>query len=181
MARFQLFSDPRIPIRVPILFLLLFVFQCTGVNILNSPVGSEEMNTNPTPAYGRPSLELWYKGGLIFHNESIPHTINGNARSLERGESCSRSALALFAWGDSSIRNASRKANIQKIAHIEYEHTAILGIVYHSFCTIVTGESATAPAVKVREEVKEKRIKQKTPTITEIKPEGDKSDEEENK
>ncbi|AOP34599.1 hypothetical protein A0128_12520 [Leptospira tipperaryensis] len=126
---------------------ILLSFGCTGVNIINSPVGPEEINTNPTPAYGRPSLELFYKGGMIYHNESIPVTLTGNARSIERGEACSRSVLSLFAWGDSSILTATQNGNIKKIAHIEYEHTAIFAIVYHSFCTIVTGESKPAPTV----------------------------------
>ncbi|MBM9575961.1 TRL-like family protein [Leptospira sp. 201903070] len=126
---------------------ILFSSGCTGINILNSPVGPEEMNTNPTPAYGRPSLELFYKGGMIYHNESIPVTLTGNAKSIERGEACSKSVLSLLAWGDSSVLTATQRGNIQKIAHIEYEHTAILSILYHSFCTIVSGESNPSPSV----------------------------------
>ncbi|MBM9501372.1 TRL-like family protein [Leptospira sp. 201903071] len=126
---------------------ILFSSGCTGVNLVNSPVGPEEMNTNPTPAYGRPSLELFYKGGFFYHNESIPATLTGNAKSIDRGEACSKSVLSLFAWGDSSILTATQKGNIKKIAHIEYEHTAILAIVYHSFCTIVVGESNPTPSV----------------------------------
>nr|WP_281493476.1 TRL-like family protein [Leptospira stimsonii] len=103
------------------------------------------MNTNSTPTYGRPSLELFYKGGLFYHNESIPATLTGNAKSIERGEACSRSVLSLFAWGDSSILTAAKKGKIKIIAHIEYEHTAVLAIMYHSFCTIVTGESKPSP------------------------------------
>lgn len=161
----------RIPIlgvwiRILVLSFLWNFVSCTGINVLNSPVGPEEMNTNPTPAYGRPSFELWYKGGFIYHNESIPNTIIGNAKGVERGESCSRSVLALFAWGDSSIQSASQKANIKKIAHIEYEHTAVLGIGYHSFCTIVRGESQTA--VKVSEEVKEKKSVPSVPAPTPV-------------
>lgn len=156
----------RISRRILILGFLWNLVSCTGINVLNSPVGPEEMNTNPTPAYGRPSFELWYKGGLIYHNESIPNTITGNAKSVERGESCSRSVLALFAWGDSSIQSAAQKSNIKKIAHIEYEHTAVLGIGYHSFCTIVKGESQTA--IKVSEEVKEKKSAATAPVPTPV-------------
>ncbi|RHX90026.1 adhesin Lsa14 [Leptospira stimsonii] len=135
---------------------IFFSFSCTGINIVNSPIGPEEMNTNPTPAYGRPSFELFYKGGLFYHNESIPVTLTGNAKSIDRGEACSRSVLSLFAWGDSSLLTAAQKGNIKKIAHIEYEHTAVLAIVYHSFCTIVTGESKPSRTVSEEEYEKSK-------------------------
>lgn len=165
-----------ISIRILLLGFLSGLVSCTGVNVLNSPVGSEEMNTNPTPAYGRPSFELWYKGGFIFHNESIPHTITGNAKSVERGESCSRSVLALFAWGDSSIQSAAQKANIKKIAHIEYEHTAVLGIGYHSFCTIVKGESQS-PVTKISDEPKKKKSEPEVIPDPQPKIESEKSEE----
>ncbi|TGK31548.1 TRL-like family protein [Leptospira gomenensis] len=135
--------------RITSLFLLLTIhfFGCTGVNIANSPNGPEDLNTNPTPAYGRPSLELFYKGGFIYHNESIPAFLGGNAQSLERGQACSRSILGLFAFGNSSINAARIQGNINKIAHVEYEHTAVLAWFYHSFCTIVTGESTSTTKV----------------------------------
>lgn len=135
------------------LILTIHLFGCTGVNIANSPNGPEDLNTNPTPAYGRPSLELFYKGGFIYHNESVPAFIGGNAQSLERGQSCSRSILGLFAFGNSSINAARIQGNIKKIAHVEYEHTAVLAWLYHSFCTVVTGESN--PTTKVSDDAAE--------------------------
>lgn len=118
--------------------LLLLIFNCTGVNMATKlGIGA---NTNPTPEYSN-SFYLLDKLGLVYHGNTISGQISNTAESKVSGQACSKSVLFLFAWGDSSIEAAKSSASITKVAFVEYEQMAILGALYHRFCTKVSGST----------------------------------------
>lgn len=113
--------------------------SCTGGN-LGGFYGVQ--NTNPTREYN--SYNSVYKYGVLFHMASVPGQIGTNSGSELKGESCSRSVLWLFSWGDSSIESAKKAGKISSVSSIEYQQLGILaGALYHQFCTTVLGSSAS--------------------------------------
>ena len=125
--------------RMFLLFFLVFVIaDCTGGSIDNVIVLTRNHNQNPTPEYGYPFVN--YAKGWLYHNDSFPGQVGSNAESKLRGEACQMSFLFLLAWGDSSIEAAKKQGKITRVATLEYEQTGILAILYHSFCTKVTGD-----------------------------------------
>lgn len=121
--------------------LIIGLTNCTGLNVLTRGLGWGA-TTNPTPDYANGNH--LYKGGLFFHRHTVPGSIGLNTDGNIKGEGCSYSVLYLFAWGDSGIEAAKKKSGITKVSSIEYEQFAILGAVYHRFCTIVIGGNDTA-------------------------------------
>ncbi len=119
-----------------ILFLTLFFSGCTGIN-MGTVYGIR--NTNPTPEYANFYAPILTGGGFI-HKNSVPGGTGFNAKNTLKGEGCSESLFYLFSFGDSSIRTITKKAGITKIAFIEYEQFAVLGFIYHGFCTKIYGE-----------------------------------------
>ncbi|BDA79932.1 hypothetical protein LPTSP3_g28620 [Leptospira kobayashii] len=123
------------------LLVALTLFNCTGTNIRNSGfITGIPWNTNPVPVYGEASFANYFKGGWIYHHEATPGPNPGLAKGVKRGESCSHSLFGLWAWGDSSIDTARKQGKIEKIGYIEYEHIAVIAVLYHGFCTTVAGE-----------------------------------------
>ncbi|TGL78711.1 adhesin Lsa14 [Leptospira yasudae] len=127
-------------------FVAIWAVQCTGIN--STLMFGLTPNTNPTKNYAQP-YSMATKGGLLVHNGTIPGPIGHNAEGTATGSACSRNILSLVAFGDSSIEKAKAEAKISKVASVDYEQFAVLGIVYHSFCTVVTGSNvASKPDVK---------------------------------
>lgn len=131
------------------LITLINLTQCTGLNSVTS-VNSYGAVTNPTPRYA--NINYMYIGGGIYHRNTVPGSIGNNTEGNIKAEGCSHSVLFLFSWGNSGIENAKKSAGITKVSSIEYEQFAILGAVYHRFCTIVLGskdsfDGSPAPAV----------------------------------
>ncbi|TGN06984.1 adhesin Lsa14 [Leptospira ilyithenensis] len=124
------------------LLVALTLFNCTGTNIRNIGMisGTGTFNTNPVPFYGEPSYAFLGRAGALYHHEATPGPTPGLAKGVKRGESCSHSLAGLWAWGDSSIDTARKQGKIEKIGYIEYEHIAVLAVLYHGFCTTVAGE-----------------------------------------
>ncbi|TGK08761.1 TRL-like family protein [Leptospira fletcheri] len=111
---------------------------CTGINYLYM-VGITP-NTNPTKDYAN-LFYLYAKGGAIIHSGTVPGSIGRNAEGKLSGSSCSYNIMRFISYGDSSIEAAKAKGKISRVAAVEYEQFAVLGIGYHSFCTIVFGSS----------------------------------------
>lgn len=111
--------------------------SCTGYNY-GQYLMVATANTNPMPEYSSP-YRNYYTGGAIFHRNGAPGPV-GNANAKLNGRSCAQSVLWLVAWGDASVEAAKNAGSIKKVAAVEYEQTAVLGFVYHRFCTIVVGE-----------------------------------------
>lgn len=114
----------------------MFLVKCSGIN-LGTLYGIR--NTNPTPDYAN-IYGLQYTGGGVFHKNSVPGALGFNAESKTYGKGCSLSLLYLFSFGDSSIGGIKKEFSITKIEHIEYEQLAVLGFIFHSFCTKIYGE-----------------------------------------
>lgn len=66
-------------------------------------------------------------------------TFNGTEIGNKRGESGSVSVLNLLAFGDASVRAAARDGNIQRVDHIGYRFTNVLGLVT-VYKTVAYGE-----------------------------------------
>ena len=109
--------------------------SCTGIHIAPHLGGT---NTNPTQEYAF-LPPVYYRGGMLYHKYRSLGQV-GDARAAKEGEACSYSVLWLAAWGDSSLSRAQKQGGISKIASVEYENSAILGFVYHRFCTFVRGK-----------------------------------------
>ncbi|TGJ99682.1 TRL-like family protein [Leptospira semungkisensis] len=124
-------------------FLLLGFVNCTGANFGN--VIGATPNTNPTKNYGLPLglSPLVTKGAYLIHSGDIPGQIGFNAEVTLTGTACSRSILGLVAFGDSSLTAAKANGKITKIAAVNYEQFAVLEGVYHSFCTVVSGNAGS--------------------------------------
>jgi len=118
-----------------VLICLGSVVNCTGINYFNT-LG--HTNTNPAGEYAN-IVTVLAKGGGIYHR-ALVYGQTGNAKALQVGEACSTSFLGLLAIGDSSINTARKKANLQKIAFVEYEVLGVLGVFVHKFCVKVHGE-----------------------------------------
>ena len=78
--------------------------------------------------------------GIIFTSVAGPNQAVASAVPLKkRGESCARTLLAVWTWGDASIATAKTNGNITEIGTIDYDTLAVLSFVYAQTCTIVTG------------------------------------------
>ena len=118
---------------------LVLLPGCTGVNILSS--NGITGNTNPAPEYSYVLPTYYYgKGGVMYHNNTVAGQIGFNATSKKRGEACAYSILFAGAVGDASIETAKKNGKITKVQAVEFNNFAILGVIYHSHCTVVMGE-----------------------------------------
>ena len=78
--------------------------------------------------------------GIIFTNVAGPNqAIASNVPLKKRGESCARTLLAVWTWGDASISTAKENGAITAIGTIDYNTLAVLSFVYSQTCTVVTG------------------------------------------
>ncbi|WP_082280900.1 adhesin Lsa14 [Leptospira kirschneri] len=122
-----------------ICFMTIWAVQCTGLNLMYTY--GLRPNTNPTKDYGV-GAPLISKGGIVVHSGTIPALIGDNAENTSTGKACSRNILWLVSFGDSSIEAAKAEAKIAKVTSVDYEQFGILtGVIYHSFCTVVTGSN----------------------------------------
>ena len=114
---------------------LMLASSCTGLNYMTI-VNMKAANTNPTPTYA--SGGPLYSGGALYHFRSEVGPI-GNAPATKSGEACASSFLWLIAAGDASVSTAKQNGGISKVASIEYQNRAVLGALWHQFCTVVHG------------------------------------------
>ncbi len=80
-----------------------------------------------------------HANGFLYSNQKNDVQAVENKVGAKVGMSCATSILGLVGTGDNSIRAASAKAGVTKIATVDREVTNILG-VYAKKCTIITGE-----------------------------------------
>lgn len=80
-----------------------------------------------------------YKGGVVFHKNTVPGQSGSNAEFVKKGTACSHAVLFLVAWGDSSIEKAKEENKITKVLSVEHEVLGILSVLYHRHCTIISG------------------------------------------
>ena len=78
--------------------------------------------------------------GSVYTKVGLPVT-TGEAKGMDlnkmkKGESESKSILALVALGDSSIEAAARQGNIKTIYFVDWQAENILGIIGTYHCTV---------------------------------------------
>ena len=78
--------------------------------------------------------------GVLFTNVRAPsQAVSGAVAATKMGESCSRNILSLYTWGDASIAAAKKNGQILEVATVDYEHMAVLSVIYSHTCTVVSG------------------------------------------
>ncbi|HYO51225.1 TRL-like family protein [Archangium sp.] len=76
----------------------------------------------------------------LYANTTGVRYLNDQARlGSKSGEGCATSILGIVTTGDTSVNETTRKANINRVSHIDYRFENILG-VYAKYCVIVYGE-----------------------------------------
>lgn len=105
--------------------ILLFNFNCgTFINQLSATKGLHGFDHN----------------GSIFQNTSRSESVVNEIGS-KSGQACqSMFFFTAIAVGDASLPAAKRAAGINKINHITYDKTRILGLLYMKDCITVYGE-----------------------------------------
>lgn len=83
--------------------------------------------------------------GFFYADTGTGLHATSNDIGKKKGEACASSILGLITTGDAGIRAAAEAGNISEISAVDTRATNILGI-YARFCTIVSGDSGTAPA-----------------------------------
>ncbi|MFE8600952.1 TRL-like family protein [Archangium violaceum] len=80
-------------------------------------------------------------GFSSLYANSVGNTfVNEQTRlGSKSGEGCATSILGLITTGDAGVNEAARKANINRVTHIDYRFENILGI-YAKYCAVVYGE-----------------------------------------
>lgn len=92
-----------------------------------------------------PLIQQGYPVGAIYNGTTAPsalarvETTGENKGGTKSGSACSSGVLGLVAWGDASIDAAKKAGGITSVHSVEYEATAVLGLIYVSACTIVYG------------------------------------------
>ena len=89
----------------------------------------------------QPPLDFFPGGdgaGIAWDN-SLNANQEGRVVS-KQGKACARDVLKLVAWGDGSQSAAAAEGGVETIQGVDFEVTAILGILYTESCTIVYGE-----------------------------------------
>lgn len=142
--------NKRLFLTLTLLFTSVFL-NCTGANIMSTY--GVLPNTNPTRDYANVPYGAPARGGLVYHNDTMIGQLGTNADTSKMGEACSHSVLYLVSWGDSSIDTARKAGKITKIGAVDYNQTGFFaGILYHSFCTRVYGQSETTVGSEVAKE-----------------------------
>lgn len=88
--------------------------------------------------------------GLLFTRVKAPDAVStlgvrtgvnlDRVSSYKNGEATCVAILGLVSVGDCSIQAAMGNGEIDKIHHVDYRTTSILGGIFHSLTTIVHGE-----------------------------------------
>jgi hypothetical protein len=77
--------------------------------------------------------------GIVYTDVKAPLAVTSNTNASKVGTADAASILGIIAIGDASIENASKKAGIKSIHHVDYRSTNILGI-YAQYTVYVYGE-----------------------------------------
>jgi hypothetical protein len=86
-----------------------------------------------------------YPVGAIYSSTQAPSVMDrvevtgDNKPAPKTGRSCSTGILGVAAFGDASLDAAKKAGGITSVHSVEYEATAVLGIIYVTSCTIVHG------------------------------------------
>jgi len=86
-----------------------------------------------------------YPVGVLYTSTQAPSVldraeITGDNKSAPKtGRACATGILGLAAFGDASLDAAKKAGGITSVHSIEYEGTAVLGVLYVSSCTVVHG------------------------------------------
>lgn len=76
----------------------------------------------------------------LYANVSGNNFVNEQTRlGSKSGEGCVTSILGIITTGDAGVHEAARKANINRVTHIDYRFENILGF-YAKYCAVVYGE-----------------------------------------
>ena len=70
---------------------------------------------------------------------AAPKRPTANKAAPKTGRACSTGILGVAAFGDASLDAAKKAGGITSVHSVEYEATALLGVVYVVACTIVHG------------------------------------------
>ena len=73
----------------------------------------------------------------------MPGSIGLNTDGNIKGEGCSHAALFYLHGVILELKLLKKNGSITKVSSVEYEQLAILGALYHRFCTIVIGGNDT--------------------------------------
>jgi hypothetical protein len=77
--------------------------------------------------------------GFVYNGAKGTHGATSNVVAAKTGKSCASSILGIVGSGDATAAAAAKAGGITKIATVDSENFAILGI-YATNCTVVTGE-----------------------------------------
>ena len=90
----------------------------------------------PTPVANNPYLNITNTKG------PVPISGASNHEQLKVGRAQAQGILALFAWGDASIKKAMENGNITKVHHVDYEYQkySCLFPFFEGYTVIVYGE-----------------------------------------
>ena len=86
-----------------------------------------------------------YPVGVIYSATQAPsvldrvETSGDNKAAPKTGRACSTGILGVAAFGDASLDAAKKAGGITSVHSVEYEATAVLGIIYVTSCTVVHG------------------------------------------
>ena len=117
---------------------MLKLFRCL-------PVGLGASLSLALSAGCMPLMQQGYPVGAIYSGTTAPSFVtrveaSGEGKAAAKtGTACSSGILGLVAWGDASIDAAKKAAGITSVHSVEYQATAVLGVVYVSACTLVHG------------------------------------------
>lgn len=76
----------------------------------------------------------------LYANTTGSNYVNDQTKlGSKSGEGCVTSILGIITTGDAGVHETARKANINRVSHIDYRFENILGF-YAKYCAIVYGE-----------------------------------------
>jgi hypothetical protein len=73
--------------------------------------------------------------GCIYTDVSGPVSVTSNVGASKVGTATSKGVIG-FAWGDSSIKEASANGGITKVQHVDYHVTSVLGVYTETVVTV---------------------------------------------
>ncbi|KPZ76917.1 MULTISPECIES: TRL-like family protein [Leptospira] len=80
--------------------------------------------------------------GMLVTSTTFPGEINrsNEVPTAKKAEGCAHNVLYLVTWGDASAGQIALDNKISRIATVDHSTFSVLGLVYSSYCTIVSGE-----------------------------------------
>lgn len=82
-----------------------------------------------------PNGPLVGTAGGIYTDVSGPVSVTSNVGASKVGTATSKGVIG-FAWGDSSIKEASANGGITKVQHVDYHVTSVLGVYTETVVTV---------------------------------------------